>query len=80
MSKKATVDDLGELHGVLAKALTDKIKAGEATAPEMAVAARLLKDNGIAAELGANKGLQDLLNSLPYQDGDEDEDDVRSLQ
>lgn len=38
---------LGELHNVLTTQLLDRIKAGEATAADMAVARGLLKDNHI---------------------------------
>lgn len=45
----ATKDFLAILHADLAKALSEKIKNGEATAADMAVARQFLKDNGIEA-------------------------------
>ena len=45
----ATSDLLGELHELVATALLDRIKSGEATAAEFAQAIKLLKDNNITA-------------------------------
>jgi hypothetical protein len=71
MSKKASEEALDALHGALAKTLAERIKSGEATAADMAVARQFLKDNGIDAIPKQSKPLKDLAASLPFP-GDED--------
>jgi hypothetical protein len=73
----ATKDFLAVLHADLAKALSEKIKSGEATAADMAVARQFLKDNGIDAIPTKGNHLSDLQegvnNQLPdFPDPEED--------
>jgi hypothetical protein len=39
---------LGELHEVIARTLKDRIQSGEASASDLAVAVKFLKDNNIS--------------------------------
>ena len=45
----ATENEMGELHSVMVKNLTDKIKNGEATERDYECARKLLSDSGIEA-------------------------------
>ena len=47
---RAKLEDLESLHRKLAKALIEKIESGDATASDFAVAAKLLRDNGVALQ------------------------------
>lgn len=55
---KATEATLDALHGAVAQALLDRIERGEATAADIAAAAKFLKDNGVSRLL--DKGLSAL--------------------
>ena len=46
---KATESALGDLHGLLAQVLAEKLESGEATAADLAQARQFLKDNNIEA-------------------------------
>ncbi|OZI20048.1 hypothetical protein CAL26_21070 [Bordetella genomosp. 9] len=61
---KATVDALGELHGAVAKELTRRINADEASAADIGAAIKFLKDNQITASIEDNSQLQDLQQKL----------------
>ena len=61
---KATVDQLSELHGIVARKLKEKIEGGEATASDCAQAIKFLKDNGIEANVRPGGGLSDLTEAL----------------
>lgn len=72
---KATVDALGELHGVVAKVLTSQLRhtitnetSGEVihTAPASTIAAAIafLKNNNITADPSKNEALAELNNML----------------
>lgn len=65
-------DALLELHGELVKDLVKRVKSGEATAAEKAVAVSLLRHNGIEALPGTNKGLKELANALPFPEKGEE--------
>lgn len=57
MSKLASNDFMEQLHAATAQALLKKIESGEATAADIAAAAKFLKDNGISRLL--DKSLND---------------------
>ena len=61
----ATEETLSDLHESLAKELLRKIKSGNATASELSVAVKFLKDNGIEAEFIQDSPIANLLFSLP---------------
>lgn len=71
MTKKATDAEFNELHGEIAKQLTKRIKDGTATAADIAVAVKFLKDNGITATPVPKSPLGNLADELPtFEDGD----------
>ncbi|TXR49884.1 hypothetical protein [Phyllobacterium endophyticum] len=50
---KASLENLELLHNAVVKALADRIADGTASASDLAVAAKMLKDNGISRLLDA---------------------------
>lgn len=66
-SKLAPRETLELLHAEIAKQLMEKIKNGEATAADFAVARQFLKDNGVD-NISRTPGspLDGLVNSLPF--------------
>jgi len=59
---------LSDLHVLLADDLTKKIKSGEAKAGDLNVARQFLKDNDITALPTNNNSLQNLLDSMPFEE------------
>ena len=57
------MSNLNDLHEALAQELLQRIKSGEAKAPDLAVAAKFLKDNEITAVPTNNNALSQLLES-----------------
>lgn len=68
---KAPQEKLDALHGDLAEQLAKKIKSGEATAADMAVARQFLKDNGIQSLPGKSPKMKELEDSLPFSNPDD---------
>lgn len=61
---KATVESLSTLHGVVAKELTRRIEADEASAADIGAAIKFLKDNAITASVDDNTQMKDLKERL----------------
>ena len=61
---------LEDLHVAVAEELLARVRTGEATAAELTVAARFLKDNGIDADMKQDSPLANLAKVLPFQDPD----------
>ena len=61
---KASVDQLGELHSVLATVIKDKLQGEESSAAWAAAAITFLKNNKIEADPSANEGLLSLEKTL----------------
>lgn len=61
---------LEDLHVAVAEELLARVRTGEATAAELTVAARFLKDNGIDADMKQDSPLVNLAKVLPFQDPD----------
>lgn len=55
------------MHRSLAEGLLAKIRSGEATAADLAVARQFLKDNGIDAIPTKGNGLGKLADQLPFK-------------
>ena len=66
--KRADVEILEALHKELTDALLRKVRSGEATAADLAVARQFLKDNNIDAIPNEGNGLGKLASELPFQD------------
>lgn len=59
---------LDSLHDALAKDLLVRVKSGEASAQELAVAAKFLKDNNANLDvITAESPMANLLEALPFQ-------------
>lgn len=61
---KANQDELGELHGALARHFKQRLASGEITASELGVIRQFLKDNGIEALATKGSDMGDLLDGL----------------
>lgn len=57
---------LEKLHAAVAEELASRIKAGEATAADLAVAVKFLKDNGISAIVAPDSPITNLIKNLPF--------------
>jgi len=68
---KATNDSMANLHGLLAKALSEKLKSGEYTASDLNVIRQFLKDNGINCDGNNNPVIHEIVDDLPsFEDQD----------
>jgi len=63
----STVNDLGELHGLLARTLAEHIKSGEATPATLNVARQFLRDNNIECDGTINEDITRLTQELPFE-------------
>lgn len=72
---RAKVNELAELHGVFAKCLSDKLKSGEVTGPELNCIRQFLKDNGIDCVGTANEDINSIAEDLPAFDQTDGEGD-----
>ena len=63
-----TVNDLGELHGLLARTLAENIKSGEATPAHLNVARQFLRDNNIECLGTNNEDRKSLGEELPLDE------------
>jgi hypothetical protein len=63
---KATLDELNDLHGLLARELAKKIRSGDFTAADMNVARAFLKDNNVEQAALPGTPLRSLADSLPF--------------
>ena len=67
---KATIPELNELHGLLARELVRKIRSGDYTAADFNVARQFLKDNGVEQAAVPGTPTHDLASTLPFAGGD----------
>ena len=64
-------DIIDALHGAVAQELLARVKAGEATASELSVATKFLKDNGASLDvITAESPMASLLEALPFEVAD----------
>jgi len=60
-------DLLDKLHEVVTQELLMRVRSGEATASELSVAVKFLKDNGASLDVITSESpLANLLNDLPF--------------
>ena len=64
-------DLLAELHLSTVECLLDRVKSGEATAQELSVACKLLKDNGIDSSMADGAPITLLAIAMPFEDPEE---------
>jgi len=69
---------LEDLHKNLAQELLDRIKNGDEKASILNVARQFLKDNGIEALPVQDSPLKSLIDELPFDD-DEEENDLQKV-
>ena len=72
---RASEDTLGELHGLIARYLTDKIADGTATAADVSNAIKFLEKNGIDCVPSKNEDIQSLAEAMDFPVDVDDEDD-----
>jgi hypothetical protein len=61
-------DLLDKLHEVVTQELLMRVRSGEATASELSVAVKFLKDNGASLDvIMAESPMANLLNDLPFE-------------
>lgn len=65
MPHRASEAEMGELHGLVARHLVEKLKSGDMTAADLNAAIKFLKDNGIDCVPGTNPDMQTLIEGLP---------------
>jgi hypothetical protein len=68
MSSNATVNNLGELHGLLARTLAETLQSGEATPAHLNVARQFLRDNNIECFGANNEDIKSLVEELPFEE------------
>lgn len=71
----APMDLMALLHSALAKELLTRVQSGEATAADLGVVAKFLKDNGIEADGKKNPDINALARQFPF--GEDDLEDLR---
>ena len=65
MSQKQQMDDL---HAAVTADLLARVRSGEATASELSVAVKFLKDNGASLDvITAESPMASLLENLPFE-------------
>jgi|TARA_R100000951_G_scaffold99477_2_gene89858 hypothetical protein len=72
----ATNKTLADLHEGIAQELLSRVRSGEATAAELSVATKFLKDNGIEAVAAQDSPLANLAASLPMFDASTDDEET----
>jgi hypothetical protein len=68
MDNKGSEKDLGELHGILAKTLKEKIMSGDASPADLNVARQFLRDNNIECAGSNNLDIKSLIEELPFDE------------
>ena len=68
MVDKSSEKDLGELHGILAKTLKEKIMSGDASPADLNVARQFLRDNNIECNGSNNLDIKSLIEDLPFDE------------
>ena len=63
-----TVNGLGDLHGILARALTEANSSGEASPAHLNVARQFLRDNNIECLGASNTDIKALHEELPFDE------------
>ena len=70
------MDILSKLHSAIPKYILDKITDNTATAADLAVAVKFLKDNGVDCVASENPGVSSLAERMSFPVDDDDEDRV----
>jgi hypothetical protein len=62
---------LDKLHSTIAQDLLDRIITGEATAAELTIAVKFLKDNNVTVDLEDSEPVMNLVKTLPFSEAKE---------
>tara|TARA_R100001082_G_C4220304_1_gene98904 strand:+ start:137 stop:355 length:219 start_codon:yes stop_codon:yes gene_type:complete len=62
---------LDKLHSDIAQELLDRINSGEATAADIGIAVKFLKDNSITVDIEDSEPVLNLAKSLPFTEAKE---------
>jgi hypothetical protein len=62
---------LDKLHSNVAQELLDRINTGEATAAEIGIAIKFLKDNNITVDIEESEPVMNLIKALPFTEAKE---------
>ena len=62
---------LDKLHSTIAQDLLDRIITGEATAAELTIAVKFLKDNNVTVDLEDSEPVMNLVKALPFSEAKE---------
>tara|TARA_R100000808_G_scaffold19177_1_gene41747 strand:- start:601 stop:819 length:219 start_codon:yes stop_codon:yes gene_type:complete len=62
---------LDKLHSDVAQELLDRINSGEATAADIGIAVKFLKDNSITVDIEDSEPVLNLAKSLPFTEAKE---------
>ena len=71
MSQDKIKEVLEKLHADVAQELLDRITTGEATAAEISIAVKFLKDKSITVEIEESEPVLNLAKSLPFTEAKE---------
>ena len=63
-----TDNDMGELHGLLARHLADKLLSGECSPADLNVIRQFLRDNNIECSGENNEVIQSIVKELPFNE------------
>ena len=63
-----TVNDLGDLHGLLARTLAEALQSAEATPAHLNVVRQFLRDNNIECFGTNNEDIKSLVEELPFDE------------
>ncbi|MBT4680401.1 MAG: hypothetical protein HOB69_11180 [Flavobacterium sp.] len=67
-SNNGTVNQLGALHGLLARHLADKLVSGECSPADLNVIRQFLRDNNIECLGENNDDIQSIVKELPFNE------------
>ena len=71
MKADKTKGILEELHLQIAEDLLERVQSGEATASEISIAVKFLKDNNVTVEIEESEPMINLAKTLPFTEANE---------
>jgi len=71
MSQDKIKTVLDKLHSDIAQDLLDRVKSGEATAAELGIAVKFLKDNNVTVDIEDSEPVLNLAKALPFTEAKE---------
>lgn len=71
MSQDKIKNVLDKLHSDVAQDLLDRVNSGEATAAELGIAIKFLKDNNVTVDIEDSEPVLNLAKALPFTEAKE---------